>query len=163
MGRTQHFFEYQAMLASEYADLDPQRLLRLGAMVARNALASVKVPLASAKYSSYQKLLELTVDVLSMAGNDLHAPRPRVIDQCQKELTAARSKFSRKSKVADENKKKLADCTALLLQVIYYLKSEDPLYIIGMLDAIQRLDAQVLADYQDQLVLIARLKKFLKI
>ncbi|MEV4885781.1 hypothetical protein MRBLMN1_004335 [Chitinophaga ginsengisegetis] len=163
MGRTQHFFEYQAMLASEYADLDPQRLLRLGAMVARNALASVTTPLASAKYSPYQELLELTVDTLSIAGNDLRAPRPPVIDQCQKELTAAHSKFSRKSKVVDEGKKQLADCTALLLQVIYYLKTEDPLYIIGMLDAIHRLDTHVLAGYQDQLALIARLKKFLKI
>jgi len=162
MGRTLHFFEYQAMLASEYADLNPQRLLRLGAMVAADALASVKVPLASYKYSPYRELLELTVDILSMAGSDLHAPRPP-IDQCQKELTAARSKFSRKSKVEDEEKRQLEDCTAQLLQVVYYLKTQDPLYIIGLLDAIHRLDTQVLADYNDQLALIERLKLFLKI
>jgi len=55
MGRTQHFFEYQAMLASEYADLDPQRLLCLGAMVAKDALASVNEVLASARYLPYSK------------------------------------------------------------------------------------------------------------
>jgi len=159
----QNFIEYQEMLANEYAGLDVRRLLRLGELVVRKALGSASVALASPKFSVYRELLEQTVSVLDRSANDLHAVNPEIIDKRQQELSVAHGKLSRKTKVFDDNKEQLADCTALLLQVIYYLKTEDPIYIIGIEDNIQQLDGHILKGYQDQLALISRLKKFLKI
>lgn len=151
------------MLADEYAALDPQRLLQLLATVAGAAFASVNVLPGTARYAPYCETLQSAMETIRHSANTTQAPELQTIDQCQKDLTAAYSKLSRKRKLPDPNIKRLEEVAALLLQVIYYDKTQDPIYIIGIWDEIQHSDAKVLEAYEDQLKLIGRLKTFLRI
>ncbi|RXK83164.1 hypothetical protein [Filimonas effusa] len=160
MGRTQNFFEYQKMLADEYAGLDPRRLLYLCAILTGHEIAAVDHALASPKYAVFRELFTLAHKVIACAGEDVEGP---VIDQCQRDLSEACRKFSRKSKFPDADKQSLSACAEKLLYFIHYLKTEDPLYLLHTLEQMQTLDTATLAAYGDQLILLSRLKSFLKL
>lgn len=160
MGRSQNFFEYQKMLSDEYAALDPKRLLRLSSIFAEREMDRVGDVLVLEKYAAYRDVFHLACKIVK---DDDGSMRGTTVDQCQRDLSAVCHKLSRKSKFEDDNKKRLSRCADRLLQFIHYLKTEDPLYLLSTLEEMKTLDVTVVAEYEDQLVLLGRLKSFLKV
>lgn len=148
------------MLSEEYAALDPRRLLRLSSILAAREMREADDVLTLEKYAAYKVVFDLAYKIIA---DDDGGIRGTVVDECQRDLSAICHKLSRKSKFVDAAKNRVSGCANLLIQFIDYFKTEDPLYLIATLGEMKTLDAIVLSEYKDQLVLLDRLKSFLGI
>ncbi|BAV05459.1 hypothetical protein FLA_1466 [Filimonas lacunae] len=151
------------MLAKDYAGLQPQRLMALSYAIIENLYTPMAEVVHTHKiYKIFGEEVDGIMVLLNAAAADLYNRPYGQVDHYQLTIDQMHTRVSRKIKNTDDYRQRLAQLAGALLTGIYYLKTEDPIYVLSLLKSGAALSETMQQEYAYELQLLAKLQQVLK-
>ena len=132
MAKKQNIIEYLGMLEQDYPAFDPAKLLVLGVRVAELEFEKHAAHFAARRLEKYGVMLGAALATLQQAARDRAAVPGPEIDLAQQQAGKAARMVQNKLDLDDARDAGLMSVLDTINSAISYLKTEDPLYMIGL-------------------------------
>jgi hypothetical protein len=127
-----NIIDYLAMLEQEFPGFSPPRLVQLGTRVAELEFEKHAGHFAARRFDKYGAMLAEALEMLRRAARDADAVSGPEIDEAQQKAGKAARMLANKLDERDARDAGLQSSIAAVCGTVNYLKTRDPLYMIGV-------------------------------
>jgi cell division septum initiation protein DivIVA len=127
-----NIIDYLAMLEQEFPGFSPPRLVQLGTRVAELEFEKYAGHFAARRFDKYGAMLAEALEMLRRAARDAEAVSGPEIDEAQQKAGKAARMLANKLDERDARDTGLQSIIAAVCGTVNYLKTQDPLYMIGV-------------------------------